>query len=145
MSSGRSRVRYRGAPAVARAIRQHARDEHPRECCGFLLGDGREILFAVPMTNVAASPATRYRIDDSAHVSLRRWLRQVRPRLTITGVYHSHPGGEPAPSPTDVREAHYPDWVYVIAGGEGRRIRLQAYRIAGGAARLVQVVWKKRS
>ncbi len=63
--------------AVRRAIVQHALRATPLECCGFLVGTRGRVIFAVPMDNVAASPV-RYRIDDRAHIDLRRVLRGVR-------------------------------------------------------------------
>jgi proteasome lid subunit RPN8/RPN11 len=54
---------------------------------------------------------TRYRIDDAAHVGLRRVLRGFVPAISIVGVYHSHPAGDAVPSPSDIAEAMYPDWV----------------------------------
>ena len=143
MPSDRSRRSYLAAPSLARTIRDHARGERPRECCGFLLGHQRWIRFALPMPNCASTPETRYRIDDRAHLELRRWLRQVRPALEIVGVYHSHPEGDPLPSPTDIREAYYPEWLYVIAGLRGGTARLRSFRIAGGAARETPIVWQR--
>jgi proteasome lid subunit RPN8/RPN11 len=130
-----------GAATVRRAMIAHARRENPNECCGFLLGRPREILYAVPMRNVAAS-RTRYRIDDRAHIALRRALRPIAPALEIVGVYHSHPAGDPVASPTDVAEAMYPEWVHVIIGLRGGRARVQAFRIANGRARALEVSWR---
>ena len=45
-------------------------------------------------------------------------LRQFSPALSILGVYHSHPAGVAEPSPTDIDEAMYPEWAYVIIGLE---------------------------
>jgi len=89
---------------------------------------------AVPMANIAAS-RTRYQIDDTAHIRLRRALRGFAPPLEIVGVYHSHPAGSAAPSPTDVAEAMYPDWIYIIVGLAGRRPSVAAFRIRHGRAR----------
>ena len=130
-----------GAAAVRRAIITHARRESPNECCGFLLGRSREILYAVPMRNVAGSP-TRFRIDDREHIALRRALRPIAPALEIVGVYHSHPKGDPVASPTDVAEAMYPRWVHVIIGLRGGRARVQAFRIAKGRARALEISWR---
>jgi proteasome lid subunit RPN8/RPN11 len=91
------------------------------------------------MRNVAANPTTRYRIDDRAHIDLRRLLRRIDPALRIVGVYHSHPETDPVPSPTDTAEGMYPEWAHVIVGLRDRRARLAAFRIAGGLAREIQV------
>ena len=126
-------------PAVRRAIVAHTRDAQPAECCGLLLGRGARVAHAIRMANRAAPPH-RYRIDDRAHIALRKILRDIRPPLTIVGVYHSHPRGSLEPSATDRAEAHYPDWVHVIAGTHGRRVRLAAFRIRAGRVRRVAIV-----
>jgi len=115
---------------VGRAILEHARREAPRECCGLLLGTRRTIHYAVALPN-RSRLRTRYRIDPRDHVGWRRHLRQVSPELAIVGVYHSHPTGPPEPSPTDVAEAHYPEWIHVIATLQGRA-RTRAFRIRRG-------------
>lgn len=124
---------------VRRAIVRHAVNERPLECCGFLVGIGRRVMFAFPMKNVDASPV-RYRIDDRAHIELRRTLRGFDPGLSIVGVYHSHPGGLSAPSPTDIAEAHYPDWIHVIVGLGRSRAEIGMFRIRNGRVRRLGVL-----
>jgi proteasome lid subunit RPN8/RPN11 len=135
----------RGAIAVPRTVRAaliaHARRERPRECCGLLLGRRGLVLFAVPMRNVAAG-VSRYRIDDAAHIALRRLLRDFVPALAIVGVYHSHPRGVARPSPTDVAGAFYREWVHVIVGLAPRAPVVRAYRITKGRARTVPIAWR---
>ena len=116
---------------VRRMILAHARADRPRECCGFLVGRAHRVSFAVPMRNIARGTA-RYRIRPAEHITVRRILRLVAPQMTIVGVYHSHPAGRAWPSATDVREAHYSNWVYVIVGFSERRSALRAFRIARG-------------
>jgi len=122
---------------VRRAMVDHARRDRPRECCGFLLGTGRRVAFALPMRNVARGRA-RYRIDDGDHLAVRRLLRRVQPRLDIVGVYHSHPRGAARPSPRDQVEAHYPEWAYVIVG-LAPRLSVKAFRIARGQMQVVPI------
>jgi proteasome lid subunit RPN8/RPN11 len=122
--------------AVRHAIVDHARQERPLECCGFLIGASGRVLFAVPMTNVEKSRA-RYRIDDRAHIELRRVLRGIRPTVSILGVYHSHPQGAAWPSETDVAEALYPEWVYLIVGLQGSRPVMRGFRIRKSTLRQV--------
>ena len=131
------RARLTMAPETLRAIARHARRALPRECCGFLVGARRRVLFAVATRNVAAGPF-RYRIDDAAHIALRRALRRFVPPLEIVGVYHSHPNGEARPSATDVAEAFYPAWTHLIAGMR-RRVSIRAFRIAGGRTEKVAI------
>ncbi len=129
------------APAVRKAITQHAREESPRECCGFLVGERTRILYALPMPNVAARP-TRYRIDDRAHIEVRRLLRRFAPALAVVGVYHSHPAGRAEPSPRDIDEAMYPDWAYVIVGLAHRPPRVRGFRIRGGRVVELRLRWQ---
>lgn len=125
---------------VRRAIVAHARRDAPRECCGLLLGHGPRVRFALPMANIEEG-TSRYRIADRAHVELRRLLRRVVPALGIVGVYHSHPAGDPDPSPTDIAESMYPEWVYLIIGLKHGRARVRAFRIRGGRARVLPIRW----
>jgi proteasome lid subunit RPN8/RPN11 len=117
--------------ACRRRIIRHARREAPRECCGFLIGRPGHVSSVVEVANVALE-ATRYRVDPREHIALRRSLRTDPRGLTIVGVYHSHPAAPAAPSSTDVAEAHYPDWAYVIVGLAGRRAQLRAFDLARG-------------
>ena len=130
--------------AVRSAILAHARRARPAECCGLLLGAGNHVAFAVPMANASAS-LTRFQIDPAAHIDLRRVVRAFVPALSIVGVYHSHPAGDAAPSTSDLAEAMYPDWVYVIIGlgaRAGRRSPIRAYRLARGRARPWPIRWR---
>ena len=120
--------------AVRRAIVDHARREAPLECCGLLVGRGRTVAFAVACTNAARSK-TRYRIHPREHIGMRRALRAFSPPLAIVGVYHSHPLGRAEPSPTDVAEASYPDWVHVIVALGTSRPAIGAYQIRNGNVR----------
>lgn len=114
-------------PAVRRAIIAHAREDAPNECCGFLVGRGRDVIAAVRLRNVVKSP-TRFRVDPREHIEVRRMLRRFEPPLDIVGLYHSHPASAPIPSPTDLAEAHYREWLYVIVGLAGPRPRIRAWR-----------------
>ena len=113
--------------AVRRAMIQHARRESPRECCGFIIGGRGAVEAIVVATNVEPG-TTRYQIDPSEHIALRRALRGTD--RDILGVYHSHPAGSAQPSATDVAEAHYPDWAYVIVGLRGTRASIRAFCLA---------------
>src|SRR5262249_4078523 len=49
------------------------------------------------------------------------------------------PNGEPIPSPTDIREAAYPDAVYVIVGLCGVEASLLAWQIRDGRVESVEI------
>lgn len=128
----RDRAALAMAPEALHAISRHARLAAPRECCGFLVGRHRCVLFVVATRNVARV-RSRYRIDDATHIALRRVLRRFAPPIEIIGVYHSHPKGDARPSATDLAEAFYPAWTHLIVGMR-RGLSINAFRIAGGRA-----------
>ena len=92
------------ADGIAAALVAHARAAEPRECCGFLVGRGSHVDECVPTANVDPNPS-RYQIDPASHIALNRRLRGSS--RSILGVYHSHPRGGDAPSPSDVAESAY--------------------------------------
>ena len=98
------------------AIRQHAEQAYPFECCGILVGrfDGayRYVEFVVLCTNAAVSRRSVYEIDSRELVRAQRQAREQG--LEIVGFYHSHPDHPPQPSPTDLEQAHWIGCSYVI-------------------------------
>jgi [CysO sulfur-carrier protein]-S-L-cysteine hydrolase len=111
----------------------HAREEAPNECCGLLVGTGdldNLITDVVRCRNVEASPV-RYQLDPAQHIAANRALRGTGRR--VVGAYHSHPRSPADPSETDVRQAYYPEFVWLIvslARAESPEVR--AYRLANG-------------
>jgi [CysO sulfur-carrier protein]-S-L-cysteine hydrolase len=56
--------------------------------------------------------------------------------LNHMGIYHSHPRGDNAPSPSDIEQAFYPDAMYFIVSPQANAARpVRAFRIADGEAR----------
>jgi proteasome lid subunit RPN8/RPN11 len=110
----------------ARAIVEHARSQQPREVCGLLAGTDERVVQVLPLENAAADPVHHFRIDDRALVEAVYGIEAQG--LSLLGIYHSHPSGDPIPSTVDIREAAYPDCAYVIAGLRGSP-RLAAWNI----------------
>ena len=116
---------------VLATISAQALQEAPNECCGLLVGTGGLIDEAVPTRNVLSQPS-RYQIDPGQHIDLNRRLRGTS--RSVIGAYHSHPRNEAVPSPRDLVEAHYPEFVWLIVSLAGDRPDFRAYRIADGKA-----------
>ena len=111
----------------------HAREEYPDECCGLLVGDGMRIDECVRVRNVDPRPAVRYAIDPAEHIAVARRLRGTA--RSIVGCYHSHPAGPASPSPSDIAEAFYPDFVWIIVSLSGpQSSEIAAFRIQDGMA-----------
>ena len=117
------------SPDAIDAMVAHARREAPNECCGLLVGWPGRIDESIAATNLAASPS-RFLLDPSDHIAFNRRLRGSG--REVIGAYHSHPHSPAEPSPTDVAEAYYSDFVYVIVSlMEATRPAVRAYRIVG--------------
>ena len=118
--------------AALDTIAAHASSEHPRECCGLLVGTDQAIVRAVPVENVASDPFRRYEIAPEAYLAEIRRCREQGG--AVVGAYHSHPLGTPEPSPTDLDMA-FSDFIFMIvgeptSGGEVRAYVLQDTQLA---------------
>ncbi len=101
---------------IREAMLVHAYNCHPEESCGLLAGEpGGPIRMAYPLTNALHSP-TNYTIEPVEHFRALRHAESVG--WELVGVFHSHPHTRAYPSPTDVRLAPEPDWLYVLVGME---------------------------
>lgn len=127
--------------AIRDAIVAHARREVPNEACGIVVGDrpaadGGLALRWVPVRNAAASPY-RYAIDPDD--LLRLTIETDDADEVFWAIVHSHVASPARPSPTDLRESHYPDSLYVLVSldpAEGDpssgAVSLRAWRIVDG-------------
>lgn len=102
--------------AVREAIVEHARAALPNEACGLIVGDapaaeGGRALRWVPTRNALASPY-RYEIDPED--LLRQTIETDDADEVFWAIVHSHVASPARPSPTDLRQAHYPDALYLL-------------------------------
>lgn len=117
---------------ILEAMLVHAENCHPEESCGLLASDAAgEIRMAYPLTNELHSPtnytiAPREQFRAIRHAESRGW--------EISGVFHSHPHTQAYPSPTDVRLAVDPNWLYVVIGMQDHPV-VRGFRITEGTIR----------
>ena len=120
------------------AIVAHARRDAPNECCGLLVGRANgpadkptgpaeagphvqdvSVLEAIPCSNGAVDPTSRYEISPVDYFAQIRRCRRINEaqseRFAVVGAYHSHPRGDSEPSETDVEQA-FRDFVFLIVG-----------------------------
>ena len=134
--------------AILDDIAAHARAALPNEACGIVVGDrpaaagGRAVRWE-PLRNPLASPY-RYAID--AEDLLRLTVMTDDADETFWAIVHSHVGSPARPSPTDVRESHYPDALYLVVSLDPEeadpatgRESTRAWRIVAGAVHEVHV------
>ena len=128
-------IRIRGS--VLSIVESHARREAPLECCGLLVGTADLIDEAVPAANILAS-ASQFQLDPRVHLETNRRLRgTVR---SVLGAYHSHPRSAAVPSPRDLAEAHYPEFVWMIVSLMTEPADCRIYSIVSGGARELGLV-----
>ena len=117
------------------AIRRHAEETYPHECCGVLLGtaDGnqRVVRSSARCGNTRVdSPHNRYQIDPKELVRIQREGRERGE--DIVGFYHSHPDHPARWSPTDLEEAHWLGCSYVITSvAKGKAELTNSFELAG--------------
>lgn len=99
-------------PEALRAeIISHSLTGWPEEVCGLLAGRDGAALELHRGRNVSPTPRVAYELDTD---TLARQIAFYDAGLELVAIYHSHPAGPEAPSPTDISQATYPDAVYLI-------------------------------
>jgi proteasome lid subunit RPN8/RPN11 len=134
--------------SIRDAIVAHARAAFPNEACGIVVGDrpaaaGGVALRWVSLRNALESPI-RYSIDPDD--LLRLTIETDDADEVFWAIVHSHVASPARPSPTDVRESHYPDSLYVLVSlspaeadpGSGQP-SLRAWRIVDGCVHEVEL------
>ena len=136
-------------PAAMRDdIVAHSRAAVPNEACGIIVGeraaaDGGRARCWVALRNPLASPY-RYAIDPED--LLRLTVETDDADEVFWAIVHSHVASPARPSPTDLRESHYPDSLYVLvsldpgeADHETGAPSVRAWRIVDGGVHEVAV------
>ncbi len=102
------------SPGLADELLAHARAEVPNEACGILSGsaaEGRATTYH-PARNADASPYV-YTVHPDDLVRIVLGIEDAGEDLVA--IFHSHTRTPAEPSPTDRRQAMYPDAIYLLA------------------------------
>ncbi|MGI9105744.1 MAG: M67 family metallopeptidase [Pyrinomonadaceae bacterium] len=122
-------------PSCLDAVKRHAEQEYPRECCGLLIGriedDGRTrvVIEIYPVSNAwGDSDALDHRMLITPQDYMRAERDFSKQGLGVVGNYHSHPDHPAIPSQFDLE--HLAPWptmscivVSVRAGGHAGDLR----------------------
>ena len=107
----------------------HARQELPNECCGYITGVGDVCKTFYQMVNVDASPV-HFSFDPKEQFQV---IKDARTRGEVPlVVYHSHPESPARLSNEDLRLLKDPTMIYVIISLEGTEPDLKGYRVIDG-------------
>ncbi len=114
------------------AIIDHARREHPRECCGVIIGKGAHPNRILEMKNVAEGNRF-YEIDPTQLIELEFEILPAED-LELLAIYHSHPESVAFPSATDIELAFWSEAVYLICSLEmSQHPYVRGFRIRDGS------------
>lgn len=127
---GRSPERIQIPAAMHGRILDHLKRALPNEGCGLLAGsiedDGSFLSTRFfPGENTDGSP-TRFTMDGKQVVDAFREMRETG--LELGAIVHSHPASPAEPSPTDVRESHYPHALSIIVSFQSGAPVMRAWR-----------------
>ena len=97
---------------VAEAIRSHASETYPNECCGALYGRDGVVTatFALPNTT-EEGPRRRFLVRPQDYRDAEK--RATELKVDLLGFYHSHPDHPAKPSQYDLDHA-WPFFSYII-------------------------------
>ncbi len=119
-----------------RRILEDVENQAPLEACGLLAGKNGRVEKVYPIANVLAS-AVRFRMAPEEQ--LQAFLDIEALNLDLLAIYHSHPGGPPWPSPTDLAEFAYPGVLYLICYRRAGRWTCSCFSILESEVESVQV------
>jgi proteasome lid subunit RPN8/RPN11 len=107
-----------------------ARAGWPLEVCGLLAGRGSRVEKIYPIANRLNS-RSEFELAPRPFVAA---VFDLEARgFELQAIYHSHPDGPAAPSPTDIIRAAYPETFQVIVSlADPARPSVAAYRLADG-------------
>jgi proteasome lid subunit RPN8/RPN11 len=130
------------------ALRRHGEETYPHECCGVLLGrvedDGTRVVTSTARCGNTRtdSPQNRYNIDPRDQIRIQREARERDE--DIIGYYHSHPDHPAQWSQTDLAEAHWPGYSYVITSVEkGKAVMTNSFELTSSDEAVKQFVDEK--
>lgn len=128
--------RLRIGEDVLDAIRRHAAETYPDECCGALIGHAQSqesapsVQAVVPLANTTEEgPRRRFLVRPADYRAAEARARASGAQLL--GFYHSHPDHPARPSEYDLDHA-WPNLSYVIVAVEhGRPGAVASWRLRG--------------
>ncbi|MCF6210512.1 MAG: M67 family metallopeptidase [Gammaproteobacteria bacterium] len=120
-------------------ILQQAQQAEDSEVCGLVSARGGQPVHCYPVANAAEKPAHRFRMHPQQQIEAMRQIREQGEELFA--IYHSHPHTPAQPSATDLREATYPDTLYIIISlaTEGT-LEMRGFRLKSGNIEDVDLV-----
>jgi len=123
---------------IVNQILAHAQSQDEEEICGLIAENKGQVKTLYPVRNIAVHRENLYQMDGKGQIDAMRKMRENDEQLYA--IYHSHPHGAAFPSAIDVKEAQYPDVLYLIVSLDVKGVLdLRAYRLKNGDIDVLQV------
>lgn len=126
-------------PELRNVVVKHLAACLPEEGCGLLAGRGGLCSLVVPVENELHSP-TAFRMNPQEQ--LQAFLRIEDKGLELLAIFHSHPRGPQAPSPTDLAEFAYPEALSIIAVPVDGAWTLRGFRLNGHGFTEIELIFE---
>lgn len=97
---------------MANQILFQAQSNEEVEICGLIGGSNGALTSLYSITNIAGDPAHIFEMDPAKQIDAMRQMRDSNEELVA--IYHSHPSSPAEPSQIDIKQAAYPDALYLI-------------------------------
>ncbi len=108
----------------------HGLAAFPNEACGLLAGKERRPTKFFAMSNQDASPVS-YRLDPREQLRVFDEIDDAG--WDLLGIFHTHTHSDAYPSETDLRQAFYPEALYLLMSLSDRsKPVLRGYRLSDG-------------
>ena len=123
---------------IVNQILSHAQSQAEEEICGLISEQAGQVKTLYPIQNISMHRETLYQMDGKGQIDAMRTMRENDEQLFA--IYHSHPHDAAFPSTTDVKEAQYPDVLYLIVSLDVKGVLdLRAYRLKNEGIEVLQV------
>lgn len=110
-------------------ITELALKDDPIETCGYIAGTGNEVKEIYPMRNIDNS-RIKYSFDPEQQFQVVKDARKKK--LSLIGVYHSHPTSHARMSKRDLEFVRDPEMFYVIISIMSKVPDIKAFKVIDG-------------
>ncbi len=109
-----------------------AKEEAPYEACGVIAGkEGKAV--KLYRTANAEHSTTTYRLEPEEQYKI--FVEMEEKGWKLWGIYHSHPAFPAYPSVRDIKQAYFPEALYIIVSLAQEEPEIRGFRIVEGEVR----------
>lgn len=121
----------------AQEMLAQAKEKAPYEACGIIAGKGGRAVKLYRTANAEHSETT-YRLEPEEQYKI--FMEMEEKGWELWAIYHSHPAFPAYPSARDIKQAYFPEALYIIVSLAQEEPEIRAFRIVEGEVREEEVV-----